>query len=89
MMPTQTKPRLEYLTIGVELDTGIIMDKTGSALEGSASADGLNKLERQVFAVGADIVRFDGRKYKKVEDEAMLGSSSGKPLRILSYELKR
>jgi hypothetical protein len=88
-MPTKTKPRLEYLTIAVEIDTGIVMDKTGSALYGSASADGLSKLERQVFAVGADIVKFDSRKYRKVEDEAMLGSSSGKPLRILTYELKR
>ncbi len=80
-MPTKTKSQLEYLTIGVEVKTGIVH------LKKSSDARGLSKLERDVFAVGADTVQFDNSIYKKVEDEALYWGET--VVRMLSYELKR
>lgn len=88
MPATQTAARFDYLTIGIEVDTGIIID-TGAIDKNALTSDGLSKLEKQLFAVGAETVKFDRREYKRVRDEVMLGSSSGKPIRIFTYELKR
>ena len=49
--------------------------------------DGLNELERELFACGADTVGLDGRTYRKIEDHAIKGETD--IIRSLTYKLSR
>jgi len=84
----KSKPRFDMLTVYINKE-GHVYEDTGSSLRGVIISDGLSDLERELFASGANTVKFDGRIYKKIKDHAELTSNKDNILKSLTYKLKK
>ena len=60
-----------------------------ACLRNSRVSSGLSKIERELFASGADTLKFGGRTFEKIEDNAEVANGESMILRWVTYKLKK
>ena len=87
-MAKKVRPGFDRIRLSVEVKTHRVYTTTSGYKDTINAYDGLNELERELFACGAEVVDFDGRTYRKTEDRVRKDDYD-KIIRTFEYKLKR
>src|SRR3989344_5355953 len=73
------RPQIVDVVLGLEKDARVI----------AITPLALGKLERAMFAVGAEEVEFEAGTYQRIIDKVTTLIATGRPVRVLQYQLKQ